>query len=158
MMIKKQYEQYFKGKSHQQIIEERDSYIARERLRQEQLVHQEKLNNKEVLLEQNRAKSMVENFTINPNADNRLYYFRFIFKGQKYYKVGITSQTLKQRYGKEYDKIDKILYDELIDGAIKMEQKIKLKFQNDIFPLKYFNDGGHTEIFDRDVLELDINE
>jgi len=157
-MKKKQYEQYFKGKSHQQIIEERDLYIARERLRQEQMVHQENLNKKEDLLKQKRAKSIVENFTINPKADNRLYYFRFTFKGRIYYKVGITSQTLKQRYGKDYDKIDKILYDELIDSAIRIEQKIKVKFKKDVFPLKYFNDGGHTEIFDRDVLELDSSE
>ena len=92
---------------------------------------------------------------INKNADNRLYYFRFIFKGKKYYKIGITSQTLKNRYGKDYNKIDKVLYNEKIDGAIKVERDIKKQFNDDVFPLAYLNGGGQTETFDRDILELD---
>ncbi len=108
----------------------------------------------------NEAKQMNSNksdlkFIKNENADNRLYYFRFTFKGKKYYKIGITSQTLKDRYGTDYNKIEKILYDEKIDGAMKAEKDIKKQFSDDIFPLAYLNGGGHTETFDRDVLDLD---
>jgi len=99
---------------------------------------------------------ITDDFVKNKNADNRLYYFRFIFKNKKYYKLGITSQTLKERYGSNYKKIDKVLYDEKIDNAIKIEKDLKKRFSNEIFPLKYFNDGGHTEIFDSDILDLDI--
>lgn len=102
-----------------------------------------------------KKRSMIDGFVENPNADNRLYYFRFIFKGLKYYKIGITSQTLEKRYSTDYAKIDKILYDKKIDGAIKIESEIKEKFKDAIFPLAYLNGGGHTETFDKDVLGLD---
>ncbi len=102
-----------------------------------------------------KASTLVDTFVENPNADNRLYYFRFIFKNKKYYKIGITSQTLKDRYGNEYNKIEKILYDKRIDGAIRIEKEIKEKFKKDIFPLAYLNNGGHTETFDKDILDLD---
>jgi len=102
------------------------------------------------------ARQKMGQFVKNTNADNRLYYFRFIYKGKKYYKIGITSRTLRERYGQEYSKIDKILYDERIDGAMKAEKEIKIKYKNDIFSLAYFNKGGHTEIFDKDVLKLDV--
>lgn len=102
-----------------------------------------------------QTTSIIDNFVENPNADNRLYYFRFSFKNKKYYKIGITSQSLEARYGNEYSKIEKILYNKRIDGAIKIERDIKEKFKDDIFPLAYLNNGGHTETFDRDILELD---
>ncbi|MCK9477481.1 MAG: hypothetical protein M0R46_16310 [Candidatus Muirbacterium halophilum] len=100
--------------------------------------------------------NITHDFIKNPNADNCLYYFKFILNGKPYYKLGITSQTLKERYGKEYVKIDKILYNEKIDNAIKIEKKLKEEYKDNIHPLKYFNDSGHTEIFDKDILELDI--
>lgn len=145
------YKQY---KCHEDIIKERDSYIEKKRLENEIKYYEEIKKTKKT--ESNIEKSIVNTFVKNKNADNRLYYFRFIFKNNVYYKLGITSQTLKERYGSEYNKIDKILYNEKIDGAIKIERELKLKYKDDIFPLKYFNDGGHTEIFDKDILNLDI--
>ncbi len=62
---------------------------------------------------------------------------------------------MKDRYGNEYNKIEKILYDKRIDGAIRIEKEIKEKFKKDIFPLAYLNNGGHTETFDKDILDLD---
>ena len=102
-----------------------------------------------------KRKNITDEFIKNENADNRLYYFRFSFKGKKYYKIGITSQTLEARYGKDYSKIEQILFNAKIDGALKIEKEIKERFKDDIFPLAYLNDGGHTETFDRDILELD---
>jgi len=106
----------------------------------------------------NHIKNFEEKYGIRRNidADNIFYYFSFVYKDNKYYKLGITSQTLQERYGKDYFKINKILYNEKIDSAIRIEKELKQNFKEDIFPLKFFNDGGHTEIFDRDILEIDI--
>ena len=143
----------YKYKSHEDIIKERDSYIEKKRLENEIQYYKELKRDSEK--DMRAETSIVSTFIKNKNADNRLYYFRFKFKDKIYYKLGITSQTLKKRYGSEYYKIDKVLYDEKIDSAIKTEQELKLKYKDDIFPLKYFNDSGHTEIFDRDILDLD---
>jgi len=143
-------------KSHEAIIKERDKYIAKKRLENEIEYYENIKKNKFSKI--NKQNNITNAFVKNINADNRLYYFRFLFKNKVYYKLGITSQTLKERYGSEYTKIDKILYDEKIDGAIKIEKELKLKYKDDIFPLKYFNDGGHTEIFDKDILNLDKKE
>jgi len=117
-------------------------------------LYKKKVQSEEVTLKQ--KSSIIATFVKNENADNSLYYFSFIFKDKKYYKLGITSQTLKERYGKDFKKIEKLFYNEKIDGAIKIEKELKHKFKDDVFPLKYFNEGGHTEIFDKDILELDI--
>ena len=114
------------------------------------------IRNKKVSDTTKYTSKIIDDFVKNKNADNRLYYFRFIFKNKKYYKLGITSQTLRERYGSDFKKIDRILYDEKIDNAIKIEKDLKSRFSNEIFPLIYFNDGGHTEIFDSDILNLDI--
>ena len=106
-------------------------------------------------LESACPNNITSSFVKNPNADNRFYYFRFIFKDRKYYKLGITSRTIQKRYARDYNKIDKILFDEKIDSAIKVERELKEKFKDHIFPLKIFNDSGHTEIYDFDILELD---
>mgnify|MGYP005988811355 CR=1 FL=1 len=92
----------------------------------------------------------------NENSDNYLYYFKFIFKNKTYFKVGITSTSLKKRYGKEHEKINEILYCKKIDACIKTEKKILNEFKDDLFPLKYFN-SGYSEVFDKDVLQLDKN-
>jgi len=111
------------------------------------------INQKKIKQHKNR---ITDTFIKNQNADNRLYYFSFIFKNKKYYKLGITSQTLKKRYGVDYAKINRILYDEKIDSAMKIEKELKEKYRDDVFPLKFFNDNsGHTEIFDKDILDLD---
>ncbi|PLY08351.1 MAG: hypothetical protein C0625_01830 [Arcobacter sp.] len=147
-------------------MKQRDSYIKEARERENRLLFEEKVEQEEQRIKIEEEKklqikkeklnlSIVSNFVINKNADNRLYYFRFIFKGQTFYKIGITSQTLKNRYSSEYSKIDKVLYDEKIDEAIKVEKDLKKRFKADIFPLAYLNGGGHTETFDRDILGLD---
>jgi len=143
---------YSTEKSHEEILKERDEYIAKKRL-EDEIKYYEEI--KKQSIQKKEKHNIVDKFIKNSNADNRLYYFRFIFKNKVYYKLGITSQTLKERYGSEYKKIDKILYDEKIDSAIKIEKKLKNEYKDDIFPLKYFNDSGHTEIFDRDILNLD---
>lgn len=147
-------------KSFEYYIKHRDDYIKKARERENKLFYEEKIkleNEKRNLEEQEKIKySIVESFVINENADNRFYYFKFIFKEKTFYKIGITSQTLKERYGSDYSKIDKILYDKKIDGAIQTEKRLKEQFKDDIYPLAYLNGGGHTETFDRDILELDI--
>lgn len=146
----------YKDYTHEQLLENRDRDIYRARVREDIKIMNETLSNKikdeiDVILNFNKKYKIVK----NDNADNRFYYFRFVFQNKKYYKLGITSQTLQERYGGEYLKIDKVLYDKKIDGAIKLEKLIKKEYQNNIFPLKFFNDSGHTEIFSDDILKLD---
>ena len=61
-----------------------------------------KINKLERIETKTFSKNITDSFVINENADNRFYYFRFNYKGKSYYKIGITSQSLKKRYKKIY--------------------------------------------------------
>lgn len=89
-----------------------------------------------------------------------LYYTSLLHNGQKYYKIGITTQSLKKRYPREYysAKIEVIMILELPKkSAFVLEQIIVRTFILD----RVFNqailrkDKGFTEVFQRDVLGLD---
>jgi hypothetical protein len=94
------------------------------------------------------------NIVENINSDNHLYYFKFSFKNKEYYKVGITSNSLENRYGSEFKKIERIIYFKKIDSCLKIERIILKEFKDNLFPLKYFK-SGYSEVFDMDVLGLD---
>ena len=88
------------NKDFEYYIRQRDNYI--QKLGKEKIEYYEKKKQIGFL-----KKNITDDFIINNNADNRFYYFRFIFKDKIYYKIGITSQTLKNRYASDYLKIDK---------------------------------------------------
>jgi hypothetical protein len=85
-----------------------------------------------------------------------LYYFNII--GTNLYKVGITSQSISNRYRTKFDRdqIDLIFTQNCLNGkeAYDIEQAILRKYTKD----KYIGDKvmstGNTEIFTKDVLEL----
>lgn len=96
------------------------------------------------------------NFDVNPDADLVLYYIRIKHNNRIFYKIGITTNSVSKRYGADYSKIDKIIYEKRVVGAIKIEKNIKEKYRESLFPLAIFNQAnGATEIFDKDVLGWD---
>lgn len=69
-------------------------------------IFEEKYN--KFIIKKNLTKhNITQYFVVNDNADNRLYYFRFLFKNKKYYKIGITSQTLEADMGMSIQKLIK---------------------------------------------------
>ena len=92
-------------------------------------------------------------YNIEVGGERRLYYLRVVFKNKPYYKIGITKNTVADRY-KAYDNFI-ILYDKIITKAETIETQIKKEFKADIFPIALLGTMG-TEFFDRDVLGLDF--
>jgi hypothetical protein len=92
----------------------------------------------------------------DPEADFLLYYIRVTYNGRKFYKIGVTTTGVANRYREEFSKIDKVLYEERVVGALKAEQDVLADFKKHLFPLGIFrNSNGFTEFFDIDVLGLD---
>ena len=88
-----------------------------------------------------------------------LYYFRIQTGENKFWKIGITNHSLKKRFMSDYKKVTVIKtwhYDRLEDGYSN-EQQILKKYAK----YKYVSDsnilsrGGNTELFIKDILELD---
>ncbi len=89
-----------------------------------------------------------------------LYYISLEHGGKRYYKIGITTKSLKQRYRREYHsaKISPVLMLEMpVKSALAIEGAIKSAFYtqrvNNRAILPY--DGGYTEVYERDILEID---
>ncbi|WP_141052047.1 GIY-YIG nuclease family protein [Aliarcobacter cryaerophilus] len=100
-------------------------------------------------------------------GDTRLYYFKFTHNGQKYFKIGITKNSVLERYSKSDGfisyatiEINKIFFDIQIENAKKIEQIIIKGFKdflcNDSSIL--YKENGYTEVFKKDVLNLDTYE
>lgn len=102
------------------------------------------------------ADSILNRLRRDPEADLTLYYVRFRWNDRSFYKIGVTTNDLRKRFGDDYFKIDKILFEERVIGALSIEKEIKSRFKSRLFPLAILRDGsGFTEFFDVDVLELD---
>ena len=100
--------------------------------------------------------SVLDNYNPIEGGETSLYYLRLRFKGKAYYKVGVTLRDVKSRYTKkDLQFIEKIIYEKKLTHANTIEQKILKDYQNSIFPLAILS-SGHSEVFDYDVLGLDI--
>jgi hypothetical protein len=92
------------------------------------------------------------------NAPTILYYLEITFDNKKYYKIGITSRSVKERYSKtDYKKI-KILKETQFetgrDAYIEEQKIIKDNSQYLIEEnIKVLNSGGNTEVFIKDIYE-----
>jgi len=86
-------------------------------------------------------------------ADNVLYYLRISYKNRYYYKIGVTTNSVEERY-KGIEGEYKILYEKRLINAKKIESQIKNDFIDDNFKLALLGTSG-TEIYDRDILNLD---
>jgi len=103
-----------------------------------------------------KQNKLVHSLIKNQNADNVFYYLKIIYKNTPYYKIGITRHSVVERYSSYTNNDYTILYEERVDGAIRFEEMLKEKFKKDLFHLALLGTKG-TEIFDRDILELDIH-
>ncbi len=98
---------------------------------------------------------------IQLGGKTNLYYFRFRHDGKKYYKIGITVNSVHYRYrngdGSSYRAIEKIFFDTTIYDTNRIERLIlhtfKDKLANDRSILS--KKGGYSEVFVSDVLGLD---
>lgn len=99
------------------------------------------------------------NFCNKPKNDKcTLYYIKFIIKDTIYYKIGITTQTLKKRFMADARHINKIIFEKELSSyeAYKQEQEILYKFKNyRVLNGNLLIGSGSTELFIKDVLELD---
>ena len=83
-----------------------------------------------------------------------LYFIEMEYKGSKYYKVGITRNSINERYStKERKHFTRILYNKRIKNTLYIEQKILRVFKDDLFPLHILK-SGYTEIFDKNILNI----
>ena len=86
-----------------------------------------------------------------------LYY---ILIDGKYYKIGITNKSIKERFTKDFDRIKVIKEWYYDDGeeCYNMEQYYLKEFEwAKVNNVNILAKGGNTELFDRDILNLDFN-
>ena len=94
-------------------------------------------------------------------GDTNLYYFSFIYESVKYYKIGITTRSIHDRYrnrdGSRYKLIEQVFFDSKVQEARSIERiilqayKEKLAMNRKLLSRK----GGYSEVFTVDVLKLD---
>ena len=89
-----------------------------------------------------------------------LYYIKISRAGEHFYKVGITKNTLEERYkGSDIDNITCLLWKEYDKGwkAAEQEKKILREFADYIYkdPTLLKRGGQGSEIFSEDVLQLE---
>ena len=116
-----------------------------------------KINGTTTLVETAQDESNVlDSFNPIEGGETTLYYLRLVFKGKNYYKIGVTINDVTSRYNfKDFRVIDKILYEKKLTHANTIEKAILKEFNEHIFPLGILSSGA-TEIFDVDVLKMDI--
>lgn len=101
-----------------------------------------------------------ENGGYDPEKPGRLYYLKVQTKTQTLYKIGITNNTVKQRFKSDMAKIIVIRECLFQDGTIapSIERKVLNKYSESRYKgpdiLKY---AGNTELFTKDIFNLDTN-
>jgi hypothetical protein len=107
------------------------------------------------------VERLSDRLTLKLGSKTNLYYFRFKWDGRMYYKIGISVNGVGSRYtrwdGKGSLDIDEIFFDVPVYSAKSMESLILETFDEyrarDPKLLGEYN--GWTEVFTRDVLELE---
>lgn len=90
-----------------------------------------------------------------------LYYLKVESDGYTAYKIGITNRSIKQRFkAYELEKITVLKIWEYAEGkeARRVEKSILDKFKVYSWVGPNLLEHGNTELFDRDILELDIGD
>lgn len=100
----------------------------------------------------------VSGFKSNKSAI--MYYIKVEYRQKTYYKIGITNFTVEKRFaGKDLKKITILKIWKYKKGsvALKKEQGVLKRYRKYRYKgnVKIFKKGGNTELFTRDVLELD---
>jgi hypothetical protein len=86
-----------------------------------------------------------------------LYYIRFFFEGSNFYKIGITNHSLAQRFMYEplpYEVIQIWEYESGLECR-RAEREILRRYKSFRYKGASFLASGNTELFTRDVLNLD---
>ena len=96
-----------------------------------------------------------QRFNINKPAI--LYYIKITKDNLCYFKIGITNQTIRDRFSKDRDKLIEILdIEEFEQGrlAYKKEQQLLLKYSSlRVHVPDFLNSRGNTELFETDILK-----
>lgn len=89
-----------------------------------------------------------------------LYYVKIVRGIHTAYKIGITNNTLKRRFAKDYQYLQEIKTWDFVKGsdARAKEKEILSNFKVYKWQGPQLLLSGNTEMFDRDVLELDTAE
>ncbi len=117
-------------------------------------------NNKEMLKNIRFSKIIFSPRYVPKAGKQLLYYISLEHGGKKYYKIGITKNSLKMRYRREYHSanIDPVLMLEMpMKSALGIETAIKAAFLKERTNNRAIlaKDGGYSEVYGRDILEMD---
>ncbi len=95
-------------------------------------------------------------FGFNINLPAILYYLKV--QGGKGYKIGITNRTVAERFVGEANKIEviKTWYYESGKDARDREQEVLSEYKSMKYVGEYLLSSGNTELFNKDILELDV--
>ena len=98
-----------------------------------------------------------QNGGFKPDKPGTLYYIRFDIDGKSFYKIGITNQTIKQRFVREPLPYTVIHTKTYLVGSMAYEDEQKILKEHANYKYKGYPilDSGNTELFTRDVLGLD---
>ena len=113
---------------------------------------------KECYLNISRIREKVD---LKYGGDTKLYYVKIRHSGKAYYKIGITINSVEERYSSQYrrisSEIEKIIFQVNLLNARELERLIintyKKYLANDRQILSAHN--GYTEVFISDILGLD---
>jgi hypothetical protein len=98
-------------------------------------------------------------FRVDPNSPAALYYIRIDTDITSYYKIGITTRTIKERFRDEsHLKITELYYNlfPTAQEALELENNILCEFsQYRNSSVNILKSGGNTELFNKDVLGFD---
>lgn len=90
-----------------------------------------------------------------------LYYIKVQSNDKSYYKLGITNRDVYTRFNRDKDKKITILYECNYSLGIQAkleEQRLFEKFKEDRKHVHGFlNSGGNSELFEKDILNLDLD-
>jgi hypothetical protein len=87
-------------------------------------------------------------------TETLLYFISFEHKDSLYYKLGITSKSLKQRYSGEWNSLNmKVIWFSVYENgseAYQEEQKLKYMHRSHLIPCTILN-SGNTEVFSHSI-------
>jgi len=108
-------------------------------------------------LQKGHGCSSCANHGFDPSKPAILYYLRFQYEGNFYYKIGITNRTISERFQSESTSYTVIKESDFALGqeAYTQEQDVLKKFSAYRYKGKPFLVSGNTELFIKDVLQID---
>lgn len=100
-------------------------------------------------------------YGFNPNKPAILYYLKIIKNESSYYKIGITNNSLKLRFKSDMQYITVLNIKEYLNGIdayIEEQRILKEHLEYRYIGPSILLYRGNTELFTKDVLNLDIKE